>query len=86
VAGFGAAAALPLGATPESVAVRVRHSETPPGQLAGLTAQAYVGATPVGSPQALTVGAGDHDDIIIVTGLSAADLADLRVRIVGTRV
>jgi len=44
-----------------------------------------VGATPVGSPQALTVGAGDHDDIITVTGLSAADLADLRVRIVAAR-
>jgi hypothetical protein len=85
LAAFGAAAAVPSGSTVTSVTCVVRHGETPAGQVASATAQAYSGTTPVGSAQALTVADAVHEDTVTFTGLAYADLADLRVRVTVTR-
>jgi hypothetical protein len=85
VAGFGADARVPYNAPLDPIAVWVRHAEDPPELFSAVQARVFVGATPVGAAQPLTVAAGEHDEIVWVSGLLYADLADLRVRVVATR-
>lgn len=85
LASFGAQAAVPAGSTVQAVNCVVRHGEAPASAVASVTAQAYSGATPVGSPQPLTAADAVHDDPVTFTGLAWADLADLRVRVTVTR-
>jgi hypothetical protein len=80
LAGFGAAAAMGPG-TPTSVAVRIRHSD--PERIGAVSVQAYVGATPYGSAIPLLMTA-DREETLTITGLDAASLSDLRVRVSGT--
>ena len=84
LSGFGAQAGTPSSATLETVVFVVRHKED---SLTGtsVSAQPCLGATPYGSPTALTPSLTDRDDEVPVTGLVYADLADLRVRITTTR-
>ncbi len=78
---------VPSTAIPDSVTIKVRHSESPLDQVASVSARAYVGAIPVGASQPLTPADFPHEDEITITGLSSyADLVDLRVRIIVTRV
>lgn len=78
---------MPSTAVPDSVTIKVRHSESPLDQVASVSARAYVGAVPVGASQPLTPADFPHEDEIVITGLSSyADLIDLRVRIIVTRV
>lgn len=78
---FAAQAAVPAGSTVNSVTFTIRHGETPAARIASATAQAYPAGSPSGSPQALTVAAAVHDDTVTFSGLTWADLADLRVRV-----
>lgn len=85
LATFNAQAAVPAGSTVNDVKMVIRHGDSPAAAVASVTAQAYSGAAPVGAPQALTVADAPHDDVVTFTGLSYADLADLRVRVTVTR-
>lgn len=83
---FGAQAAVPAGAAVDQVRCKVRHGEDPAAEIASVTAQAYLGTSPLGSPQALTVAAAVHEDEITLPAMTRDDLADLRVRLTATRV
>lgn len=85
LAAFNAQPAVPAGATVNSVTFTIRHDETPAARIASVTAQPYLGATPHGSPQPLTVSDTIREDTITVTGLAYNDLTDLRVRVTITR-
>jgi len=77
---------VPSTAVPESVTIKVRHSEAPIEQVASVTARAYVGGVPVGTSQPLTPADYPHEDQITVTGLASyADLVNLHVRVIVTR-
>lgn len=82
---FGAQSGVPSGSAVTQVNCVVRHGEAPASAVASVTAQAYSGSTPVGSPQPLTAADAVHDDPVTFTGLAWADLADLRVRVTVTR-
>lgn len=83
---FGDFADIPVGSTLESVQVSC-HNHQENGGIASVTLQAYLGASPVGSPFTLTLGATDHDDVFTVTGVTLADLRTntLSFQIVGTK-
>jgi hypothetical protein len=85
LSGFGAQAAVPSGSTIDGASVKVRHSEDPAAQVTSITAQAYDGTSPIGSPQALTVSASVHEDEVALPALTYAQLADLRIRLTATR-
>lgn len=85
LATFGAQAEVPSGSTVIQVTCVVRHGETPVAGVASVSAQAYSGTTPVGSAQPLTKADAVHEDTVTFTGLTWADLADLRVRVTATR-
>lgn len=83
--GFGADTILP-GSTVQSVTVAVRHHESDTTAIASLQAQLYIGATPLGSLATLTKRTVDGDDLFTITGgITYADLANLKVRLVSTR-
>ena len=83
LAGFAAQAGIPAGSTIGPVEVLVRHAED--AEVTSVTAQAYLGATPHGSPATLTVDPAIHEDIVTVTDLDWADLADLRIQVTAVR-
>jgi len=68
----------------QQLGLRVRTA-VPQGTVDALTAQCYVGATPVGAAQPLVVDPASHEDVITVTGVAYDDLPDLRVQISATR-
>lgn len=81
-AGFGLS--LPGGSTVSEVRVTVRHHESSVTEVSALTAQIYVGGTPVGSPASLTRSLTDRtDDVAITTGVAGTDVPDLAVRVTG---
>lgn len=86
---FGAQSVVPAGATVDSVTYRLRYSARSGNEFAGITglysslnAQLYVEATSKASNSLLGGGytAGAEAEFT-VTGISYADLADLRVRL-----
>lgn len=88
ISNFGTWADIPAGATIESVEIRVQHHESTTGSpIQTVTAQAYLGATPLGTPTNLTLSLTDRDDVLTPT-LSLAELQGntLAVRIIGDRV
>lgn len=85
LAGFGLDQVVPDGATVQDLTLRVRTSVSDPALVGTLSAQCYVGATPIGSAQPLVRDPTTHDDLITVSGVAYADLPDLRVRISTTR-
>ena len=84
LAGFGLEQVVPAGAVVQQLGLRVRTA-VPQGTVDALTAQCYVGATPVGAAQPLVVDPASHEDVITVTGVAYDDLPDLRVQISATR-
>ena len=85
LAGFAAQTGIPVGSVIGPMQVLVRHAEDPADEIVTVTAQAYVGATPHGAPITLTVDPAIHEDIVTVTDLDWADLADLRVQVTAVR-
>jgi hypothetical protein len=85
LASFAAQTGIPAGSTIGPVDVLVRHAENPAGDIASVTAQAYIGTTAHGDPIPLTVDAAVHEDTIQVADLDHADLADLRIQITASR-
>jgi hypothetical protein len=88
ISNFGTWAGIPSDAIIESVEIRVQHHESATGSpIQTVTAQAYLGATPLGTPTNLTLSLTDRDDVL-TPSLSLADLQGntLAVRIIGDRV
>ena len=81
---FGAGS-IPQGAIVSSVDVTVRHRESSTTAMATVTAQLFIGATPVGAVATLTKRNVDGDDVFtIIGGITYADLANLHVRLIAT--
>ncbi|MFC5992969.1 hypothetical protein ACFQE5_01940, partial [Pseudonocardia hispaniensis] len=86
LSGFGLHAVLPPGGDATSVMVTVRSSVSDTFRITSHTAQLYLGGTPVGSPTTLTKQTGLTDQAFVVPGpIPYAQLADLRVRVSGTK-
>lgn len=80
VSSFAADVAVPAGSTINSVTVTVRHFVASTTWWTSESAQLYAGATAKGTLVAMTKRTAAGDDSFVVTGLTLADLADLRVR------
>lgn len=77
---YNAQASVPAGATINSVTVTVRHFVANTTWWSSERAQLYVGTTAKGTLQTMTLRGAVGEDSFVVTGLTYADLADLRVR------
>jgi lysophospholipase L1-like esterase len=80
VSSFGAQAAVPSGSTINSVTVTVRHFVNSVAAYTTESAQLYAGATAKGTLTTMTRRTTVGEDSFVATGLTYADLADLRVR------
>lgn len=85
LAGFGAGS-VPPSAVVSAVDVTVRHHESDTTAISAVSAQLYIGSTPVGAVATLTKRVVDGDDVFTITGgITYADLPNLKVRLISTR-
>lgn len=71
--------------TINSVTVTVRHLESNTTVINSVTAQLYSGATAIGAAQTLTRATAVREDTFTISGVTYAQLADLRVRVTSAR-